>query len=148
MAAAYLYCGRADPSLSVRLSAQYQYLDAHDTGDVDVYPVSLQPVFGDLKQEKVIAQPQSVKNEIYNATVNWNFDSATLTSSTSYTRASPTITQDFTWAYGSYVSSILGGNYGDAFTEKEPVHSFTQEVRLAVANERETRLAARCLLHR
>lgn len=122
---------QADPSLSVRLSAQYQYLDAHDTGDVDVYPVSLQPVFGDLKQEKVIAQPQSVKNEIYNATVNWNFDSATLTSSTSYTRASPTITQDFTWAYGSYVSSILGGNYGDAFTEKEPVHSFTQEVRLA-----------------
>jgi outer membrane receptor protein involved in Fe transport len=122
---------RADPSFSVKLTAQYQYLEAHDTGDVDVYPGSLQPVFGDLVQEKVIAQPQSVKNEIYNATINWNLDFASLTSSTSYTKADPTITQDFSWAYGSYVSSILGGNYGDANTTKEPVHSFTQEVRLA-----------------
>ena len=122
---------QADPSLAVKLTAQYQYLQANDTGDVDVYPGSLQPIFGDLKQEKVIAQPQSVKNEIYNATVNWNLDFASLTSSTSYTKADPTITQDFTWAYGSYVSSLLGGNYGDALTEKEPVHSFTQEVRLA-----------------
>jgi iron complex outermembrane recepter protein len=122
---------QADPSLSVKLTAQYQYLQANDTGDVDVYPGSLQPIFGDLKQEKVIAQPQSVKNEIYNATINWNLDFASLTSSTSYTKADPTITQDFTYAYGSYVSSLLGGNYGDALTEKEPVHSFTQEVRLA-----------------
>src|SRR6202453_3537581 len=28
---------QADPSLSVKLTAQYQYLEAHDTGDVDVY---------------------------------------------------------------------------------------------------------------
>ena len=121
----------ADPNLSVKLSAQYQYLEAHDTGDVDVYPGSLQPLFGDLTQEKAIAQPQSVKNEIYNATINWNLDFASLTSSTSYIKATPTLTEDFSWAYGSYVSSILNGNYGDAFTEKEPVHSFTQEVRLA-----------------
>ena len=120
-----------DPNLSVKLSAQYQYLEAHDTGDVDVYPGSLQPLFGDLTQEKAIAQPQSVKNEIYNATINWNLDFASLTSSTSYIKATPTLTEDFSWAYGSYVSSILNGNYGDAFTEKEPVHSFTQEVRLA-----------------
>ncbi len=55
-------------------TAQYQYLEAHDTGDVDVYPGSLQPIFGDLTQEKVIAQPQRVENEIYNATINWNLD--------------------------------------------------------------------------
>jgi iron complex outermembrane receptor protein len=122
---------QADPDLSVRLTAQYQHLEAHDTGDVDVYPGSLQPIFGDLTQEKLIGQPQSVENEIYNATLNWNLDFASLTSSTSYTKATPNITQDFTWALGSYVSSLLGTNYGDALTTKEPVHSFTQEVRLA-----------------
>jgi iron complex outermembrane recepter protein len=122
---------QADPELSVRLTAQYQHLEAHDTGDVDVYPGSLQPFFGDLTQEKLIAQPQSVENEIYNATVNWNLDFASLTSSTSYTKATPTLTQDYSWALGSYVSSLLNANYGDALTTKEPVHSFTQEVRLA-----------------
>ncbi len=122
---------QADPDLSVRLTAQYQHLEAHDTGDVDVYPGSLQPFFGDLTQEKLIAQPQSVENEIYNATINWKLDFASLTSSTSYTRAIPNLTQDYSWALGSYVSSLLNANYGDALTTKEPVHSFTQEVRLA-----------------
>ena len=67
---------QAAPSVSVRLTAQYQYLEAHDTGDEDVYPGSLQPLFGDLTQEKVIAQPQRVENEIYNATINWDLDFA------------------------------------------------------------------------
>jgi iron complex outermembrane receptor protein len=125
---------QAAPSLSVRLTAQYQYLEAHDTGDVDVYPGSLQPIFGDLTQEKVIAQPQRVENEIYNATINWNLDFASLTSSTSYSKANPTLTQDFSWVLGAYVSSLLGGNYGDALTTKEPVHSLTQELRLASRN--------------
>ena len=122
---------QAGPSLSVRLTAAYQHLEAHDTGDVDVYPGSLKPIFGDLTQEKLIAQPQRVVNEIYNATINWDLDVATLTSSTSYTKANPTITQDFSWALGPYVSSLLGGNYGDAGTTSEPVHSVTQELRLA-----------------
>jgi outer membrane receptor protein involved in Fe transport len=122
---------QAAPSLSVRLTAQYQNLEANDTGDVDVYPGSLKPIFGDLTQEKVIAQPQRVENEIYNTTINWDLDVATVTSSTSYTKANPTITQDETWALGSYVSSLLGGTYGAAGTTSEPVHSFTQEIRLA-----------------
>jgi iron complex outermembrane recepter protein len=122
---------QADPSLSVRLTAQYQHLEAHDTGDVDVYPGTLQPIFGDLKQEKLIAQPQQVDNEIYNATINWDLGFASLTSSTSYTKANPTLTEDYTWALGSYVSYLLGKNYGTALTESEPVHSFTQELRLA-----------------
>src|ERR1700722_7610819 len=42
---------QAAPSLSVRLTAQYQNLEANDTGDVDVYPGSLKPIFGDLTQE-------------------------------------------------------------------------------------------------
>jgi iron complex outermembrane recepter protein len=122
---------QADPSLSIRLTAQYQHLEAHDTGDVDVYPGTLQPIFGDLKQEKLIAQPQQVDNEIYNATINWDLGPASLTSSTSYTKANPTLTEDYTWALGSYVSSLLGKNYGTALTESQPVHSFTQELRLA-----------------
>ncbi len=122
---------QADPSLSIRLTAQYQHLAAHDTGDVDVYPGSLQPIFGDLKQEKLIAQPQSVDNEIYNATINWDLGFGSLTSSTSYSEDKPTLTEDYTWALGSYVSSLLGANYGTALTESQPVHSFTQELRFA-----------------
>lgn len=126
---------QAAPSVSVRLTAQYQYLEAHDTGDVDVLPGSLTPLFGDLTQEKVIAQPQRVKNEIYNTTINWNLDFASLTSSTSYSKADPTLTQDFSWALGAYVSSLLGANYGVALTTSEPVHSFTQELRFAWRND-------------
>jgi outer membrane receptor protein involved in Fe transport len=127
---------QADPSLSIRLTAQYQHLEAHDTGDVDIYPGSLQPVFGDLQQEKLIAQPQRVDNEIYNATINWDLGPASLTSSTSYSKANPALTQDFSWALGSYISSLLGGaNYGAGLTTSEPVHSFTQEVRLAWRND-------------
>jgi iron complex outermembrane receptor protein len=125
---------QAGPSLSVRFTAQYQHLEAHDTGDVDVYPGTLQPIFGDLKQEKLIAQPQQVDNEIYNATINWDLGFASVTSSTSYTKASPTLTEDYTWALGSYVSSLLGANYGTALTESQPVHSFTQELRFAWRN--------------
>ena len=125
---------QADPNLSVRLTAQYQHLEAHDTGDVDVYPGSLQPIFGDLKQEKLIAQPQRVDNEIYNATIKWDLGAASLTSSTSYSKSNPTLTEDYTWALGSYVSYLLGANYGTALTESEPVHSLTQEVRLAWQN--------------
>jgi outer membrane receptor protein involved in Fe transport len=126
---------QAESSFSVRLTAQYQHLEAHDTGDVDVYPGSLQPIFGDLKQEKLIAQPQRVDNEIYNATINWDLGRASLTSSTSYSEANPTLTQDLSWALGSYVSSLLGANYGTALATSEPVHSFTQEVRLAWRND-------------
>jgi len=126
---------QADSSLSVRLTAQYQHLEAHDTGDVDVYPGSLQPIFGDLTQEKLIAQPQRVDNEIYNATIKWDLGFASLTSSTSYSKATPTLTQDYSWALGSYISSLLGANYGAALTTSEPVHSFTQEVRLAWRND-------------
>jgi iron complex outermembrane recepter protein len=122
---------QADPSLSIRLTAQYQHLESHDTGDVDVYPGTLQPIFGDLRQEKLIAQPQQVDNEIYNATINWDLGFASLTSSTSYTKATPTLTEDYTWALGSYVSYLLGANYGTALTESQPVHTFTQELRLA-----------------
>jgi iron complex outermembrane recepter protein len=126
---------QADSSLSIRLTAQYQHLEAHDTGDVDVYPGSLQPIFGDLTQEKLIAQPQRVENEIYNATINWDLGFASLTSSTSYSKAKPILTQDYSWALGSYISSLLGTNYGAALTTSEPVHSFTQEVRLAWRND-------------
>jgi iron complex outermembrane receptor protein len=126
---------QADSSFSVRLTAQYQHLEAHDTGDVDVYPGSLQPIFGDLTQEKLIAQPQRVENEIYNATINWDLGFASLTSSTSYSKTNPILTQDYSWALGSYISSLLGANYGAALTTSEPVHSFTQEVRLAWRND-------------
>lgn len=102
---------------------------------MDVYPGSLQPSFGDLKQEKLIAQPQRVENEIYNATINWDLGPASLTSSTSYSKANPALTQDLSWALGSYISSLLGANYGAALTTSEPVHSFTQEVRLAWRND-------------
>ena len=138
---------QADPSLAVRLTAQYQYLEAHDTGDVDVYPGSLQPIFGDLKQEKVIAQPQSVENEIYNATINWNLDFASLTSSTSYTKADPTITQDFTWAL-RLVRELPPGRELRRCTHGEGAGSFVYPGSPAgVAKECDLGLDGRRLLH-
>ena len=131
------YSGRAsllwDPTskLSIRLTANYQHLSAGDTNTEDLDAVALRPLYGDLTQERVIAEPQTTSNQIYNGTVAWNLGFGSLVSSTSYAKTSPSVTTDLSKLYTPLLGAIFGVNAGAELVAMEPVHSFTQEVRLA-----------------
>lgn len=127
-----------EPDLSIRLSGAYQHLHAGDTGTEDLAAGTLRPLFGDLKQERTLAQPLQIINEIYNATVDWDLKFATLASATSYSKASLRDDADASLTFGPIVSGLFGGHYGATIPLTEPIHSFTQEIRLS--SERGTRL--------
>jgi iron complex outermembrane recepter protein len=118
-------------NFSIRLSANYQKLTAGDFGTEDVSAATLQPIFGDLVQERDLPQPLSVNNEIYNATINWNLDFGTLVSSTSYSEAHLAFQSDETAELGPLTPIYFGRNLGVAATVTGPAQTFTQEVRFS-----------------
>jgi iron complex outermembrane recepter protein len=118
-------------NFSIRLSANYQKLTAGDFGTEDVSAATLQPIFGDLVQERDLPQPLSVNNEIYNATINWNLDFGTLVSSTSYSEAHLAFQSDETAELGPLTPMFFGRNLGVAATVTGPAQTFTQEVRFS-----------------
>jgi iron complex outermembrane receptor protein len=121
-------------NLSIRLSANYQNLAAADFSSEDLVAATLKPLFGDLIQERDVAQPQSVSNQIYNGTINWNLGFGTLVSSTSYSEVNPSFVADASSTLGPTLSAIFGRNFGAEETALEPVQSVTQEVRLSSPN--------------
>jgi iron complex outermembrane receptor protein len=122
---------QAIEDFSVRLSALYQRLRADDAGYVDLRATTLQPLFGELEYERAIDQAFRVSNEIYNATIRWDSDLATIISSSSFSESSPFELVDASLALGPSLSTMFGGNYGAAVLATEPVHSFTQEFRIS-----------------
>ena len=122
---------RPSQDLSFQLSANYQRLDAGDSNTEDLVAATLKPLYGELVQQRVIAQPETVINEVYNGTVNWNVGFANLVSSTSYSKADPRSVTDLSSSYGPVLSRIFGGDLGAQLIVTEPVHSFTQELRLS-----------------
>ena len=122
---------QAIEDFSVRLSAVYQRLRADDAGYIDLRASTLQPLFGDLEYERAIDQIFRVSNEIYNATIRWDADLATVISSSSFSKSSPYELVDASLSVGPSLSSMFGGNYGAAVFAIEPVRSFTQEFRVS-----------------
>jgi len=118
-------------NFNIRLSANYQKLTAGDFGTEDVSAATLEPIFGDLVQERDLPQPLSVSNQIYNATINWNLDFGTLVSSTSYSEAHLALQSDETSEFGPLTPIYFGRNLGVAVTVTGPAQTFTQEVRFS-----------------
>jgi iron complex outermembrane recepter protein len=119
------------PDLRINLSANYQHLTADDTNTEDLVAATLQPLHGALTQERALAETQRVNNQIYNATINWNLGFASLLSSTSYAKADPFSISDISPSFGPVLQGMFGGKLGGAITTSEPVHSWTQELRLS-----------------
>ena len=132
--AAFLW--QPNDDLTIRVTAAYQRLSAGDNNAVDLDPTTLRPIYGDLITSRDFAQPESVSNEIYNATINWNLGFGALTSSTSWTKVDPHLFADATASLGPVISSIFGGNYGAIVVGRVPVHSIKQELRLASVQQK------------
>ncbi len=132
------YGGRASmlfaPSgdFSVRLTAETQTSSYNGTNIVDVDPVTLAPLYGDLKQERATVEPSRFQYENYNATIDWNVGSFKVLSTTSYGTIDTMTVTDGTPVYGGLAGIFPGGDTaplnGDADLKK-----FTQEIRLTSA---------------
>ncbi|MEO7066849.1 MAG: TonB-dependent receptor [Rhodanobacter sp.] len=121
-------------TFSLRLSALAQNLqsDALANGGVDVDPLTLKPIHGDLKQSRAVGTGEfGVRYRLYDATANANFGWAQLVSVSSYSTLDKTSNKDLTPAFGAILEPALGvPNAGISI--KNPIHmgKFSQEVRL------------------
>jgi outer membrane receptor protein involved in Fe transport len=132
-------------SFSIRLTALTQYLHANNTPDVDIDPNTLQPVHGDLTQERFINEPRTFRYENYNATINWDLGPVNVLSTTSYGTLNakrqidatstvylpPAVAGGQFITYQGLMDILFGTPFGvveenDAFLKK-----FTQEIRLS-----------------
>jgi outer membrane receptor protein involved in Fe transport len=119
--------------LSIHLTGTSQQSKYNGTNTVDIDPVTLQPVHGDLTQSRTLNEPSKAKYENYNATINWNTGPFSVVSTTSYGIL------DFDYVTDATSLEVVPGlTYGQAFggiglyeDNNAGLKKFTQEIRLA-----------------
>ena len=111
----------ATDKLSVRFTAVMQDLDVanNDAEDIIVTGPTYHLAFGPYQEKRFANEFSDVRYQVYNGTINWNLDWATLTSSTSFSGFHIHDLTDGTAVLGAFVGARLAQN------------KFTQEVRLA-----------------
>jgi iron complex outermembrane recepter protein len=128
--------------LSIRLTATSQQSKYNGTTAIDVDPVTLQPVHGDLTQERYVPEPSSFKYENYNAAINWNAGPFSILSTTSYGILNSDTVTDGTstlvsppgaLTYGGLLTAILGQPLGALLDDNVGLKKLTQEIRLSSA---------------
>jgi iron complex outermembrane recepter protein len=138
------YGGRAsllvEPSddLTFRLTATTQQSRYDGTNAVDVDPVTLQPIHGDLTQERNFAEPSHFKYDNYNATVTWNAGPFSILSTTSYGILKTDTVTDYTNAVlapattlGDLLAGAVGPGLGGYLDDNVETKKITQEIRLS-----------------
>ena len=124
--------------LTIRLTATSQQSKYDGTPAIDVDPVTLKPLHGDLTQERNVSEPSSFKYENYNATINWNAGPFSILSTTSYGILNSDTFTDASnqlLAPGLTVQDLLGllvgPNLGASLDDLVDMKKFTQEIRLS-----------------
>jgi iron complex outermembrane receptor protein len=119
-------------SLTIRLTATSQQSRYAGTPQVDVNPTTLEPVLGDLKQQRFFNEPSSFEYKNYNATINWDAGLFSILSTTSYGRLNSDFLVDDSSAQlapGVTLQDALGfGAYVDDLAD---LNKFTQEIRIS-----------------
>jgi iron complex outermembrane receptor protein len=133
--------------LKIRLTAFLQNLNTHGSSAVEVDPDTLETTNGELGQTSFIPEFRHVKYRIYNATVDYDFGFANLTSATSYGKLNQQFRLDATAGFASAFNSIFGplnpfpgtllpepiseDPFGVLEDQTTGLKKFTQEIRLA-----------------
>jgi iron complex outermembrane receptor protein len=118
-------------AFSIRLTAASQQEKYNGTNLVDSDPVTLQPLHGDLTQERVLQEPSNFKYENYNVTIDWNLGPVSVLSSTSYSILDSDTDADATPLFGGLAGELFGGTPGALLDDNVGMKKVTQEVRLA-----------------
>jgi iron complex outermembrane recepter protein len=124
----------ATDTLSIRLTAESQTSNYDGTNLVDINPVTLKPLYGDLSQERVVPEPSHFQYENYNGTVDWNLGAVKVLSTTSYGILTANTVTDGTPIYGGLAAGLFGGT-GSPLVGDTQLKKFTQEVRLSSADK-------------
>jgi iron complex outermembrane recepter protein len=118
-------------ALSIRLTAESQQAKYNGTNLVDINPVTLQPLYGNLTQERFLQEPSSFKYENYSATITWNPGPLSVLSNTSYGIVDADTDTDATPVYGGLAGALFGpAASGALLDDNVSTKKFTQEIRL------------------
>jgi iron complex outermembrane receptor protein len=121
----------ASDALSVKLQAIQSKIDSDSSTAVALDPISLKPIYGDLKDDNFIPEPFKKDVNYYNATVNWDLGFADFVSATSYAENTQHSALDASLVYG-VVFPLFGlpGPGISAVTYDLKLYKTTQEFRL------------------
>ena len=118
-------------ALSIRLTAESQQAKYNGTNLVDINPVTLQPLYGNLAQERSLQEPSSFKYENYSATIDWSPGPLSVLSSTSYGIIDADTDVDGTPVYGGLAGLFFGPTASGALLDDNvSTKKFTQGLRL------------------
>ena len=117
-------------AFSIRATATLQNLYSNGTNQVDVDPVTLQPVVGELQQSRAVEQPNNMQYRVYNVALTYDFGPVKLLSSTSFSTLSEREFEDETGALNPLLVGVLG-NLGYSQLQHVDTHTATEELRLS-----------------
>ena len=117
--------------LSVRGSVLLQNIRSNGTNMVDLDPVTFDPVYGSLKHQRLIDEPNNIDYRLYNTTIDYNFGSVGLVSATSFGTLDQQQIEDASSVYGPLLTGGLHIPLGAGVDQGMTQRRFTQEVRLA-----------------
>ncbi|MDT9600612.1 TonB-dependent receptor [Sphingosinicella rhizophila] len=116
--------------ISIKLAFMKQHIEADDTADVALDPLTLKPAFGDLTTAHGLPRTFDQKLTYYSGILNWDLGWADLVSASSYSRTRTRSLGDISEGYAPLLD-LFG--VGPGYVElQNPVslNKFTQEVRL------------------
>jgi outer membrane receptor protein involved in Fe transport len=116
--------------LSLTLSALQERINADTTSVIALDSTSLQPIFGNNKNNNFVPEPFVSTLDYLTASLNWNLGWADFNSATSYSHTTSTSVIDATLLYG-VLFPLFGAPAGiSTFTETLDLYKTTQEFRL------------------
>ncbi len=121
----------ASDTLSVKLQAIQSKIDSDSSTATALDPISLKPIYGDLKDDNYVPEPFKKDVNYYNATVNWDLGFADFVSATSYAENTQHSTLDASLVYGvAFPAFGLPSPGISAVTYDLKLYKTTQEFRL------------------
>lgn len=117
-------------ALRIRASAMLENIRSNGTNMVDLDPVTLKPVYGDLQQRRVLNEPNNIDYRIYNGTIDYDFGPVALVSATSYGTLKQGQVEDASSVYGGLLSGFFGIPLGAGVDQSLTQDRFTEEARL------------------
>ena len=122
---------KASDDFSIKFSAIQSRIHTQSSSATALDPISLKPIYGDLKDDNYVPEPYRKDIDYYNATVNWNLGWADFVSSTNYEDATAHSALDATLVYGvAFPLFGLPAPGISAVTYDLKLHKTTQEFRL------------------
>jgi outer membrane receptor protein involved in Fe transport len=121
----------ANDALSVKLQAIQSRIDTDSSSAVALDPITLKPIYGDLKDDNYVPEPFKKEVNYYNATVNWDVGFADFVSATSYAENTQHSAVDASLVYGVVFPLFGLPSPGiSAVTYDLKLYKTTQEFRL------------------